>query len=466
MAGALGEGVSGVGLDVGFLCASWWPAAGGVETHTRALARGLAERGHRVHVLCVERDGSLEPWKTVEEEREGVAVRRLGVGQPARLLELVHDPRAMDAVLAWLAEVPCDVIHAHHTSGLTPSALQAVADMGRPLVLGLHDHWLLCPCGQPLHDVHDPAARLACARRFWPALVPDGEAGAAAERERFERARAYAALAHRVVAPAPGVLAAHGVAAPRGLVIEHGFDADGLRAAVEAERARAPRDDGELRVGVLGAVLPAKGVGVLARALREVEAPGLVVEVHGPEASYHGERAHLEELHALAAADARLRLCGAYAADDLARVLARLDVVAAPAVWDEVYGLSVREARAAGLGVLASDRGGLPASAAGGRAGEVLPAGDVAAWAAALRRLVDEPQRRAAWSAEPHALRSAREMVLDHERLYAELALSVTGHLPRLVHPIPGIAEPTQEAPPQPERERPGLLGRLFGRRR
>jgi len=255
------------------------------------------------------------------------------------------------------------------------------------------------------------------------------------------------------------------VAEPRAAVIEHGFDADGLRDAVEAVRGRAPRDDGELRVGVLGAVLPAKGVGVLARALREVDAPRLVVEVHGPELAYHGDTAHLDELRALAAADARLRLCGPYAHDALPELLARLDVVAAPAVWDEVYGLSVREARAGGLGVLTSDRGALPAATADGRAGEVVPAGDVAAWAAALRRLVDEPGRLAAWSTQPHGQRDVREMTLAHERLYAELALSVTGHLPRLAHPIPGVAEAPPETPP-PAPPRPGLLGRLFGRRR
>jgi glycosyltransferase involved in cell wall biosynthesis len=478
MSRVLGQGVSGVGLDVGFLCASWWPAPGGIETHARALARGLIERGHRVHVLCVERDGSLGAWRTADDVREGVAVRRMGAGEAARALcDLVVDPRAIDVVLAWLAEVPCDVIHALHTSGLAPSALQAVSDMGRPLVLGLHDHWLLCPCGQPLHDVHDPAARLACARRHWPQLLPSGGGEArgprgetladdgAAERARFARAGELALLAQRVVAPAPGVLAAHGVAAPRGVVIEHGFDAARLRAAVEAERALAPRTDGELRVGVLGSLLPAKGVVTLARALREVSAPGLVLELHGPQADFHGERAHLDELRALAAADARLRLCGAYAHDDLARVLARLDIVAAPAEWDEVYGLSVREARAAGLGVLVSARGALPAATDGGSAGLVLPAGDVRAWSAALRRCVAEPELVAAWRAAPAALRDERAMLLEHERLYAELTLAVTGRLPALAHAIPGVTPqpvPPAAAPPA----RGGLLGRLFGRDR
>ena len=218
-------------------------------------------------------------------------------------------------------------------------------------------------------------------------------------------------------------------------------------------------------MGVLGSLLPAKGVVTLARALRAVDSPALALELHGPQADFHGERSHLDELRSLAAADPRLRLCGAYAHDDLPRVLARLDVVAAPAEWDEVYGLSVREARAAGLGVLVSDRGGLPAAADGGRAGLVVPSGDAAAWSAALRRCVAEPALLEAWRAAPHGLRDERSMLLEHERLYAELTLAVTGRLPALAHAIPGVTpEPQPEEPPAPERG--GLLGRLFGRDR
>ena len=94
-----------------------------------------------------------------------------------------------------------------------------------------------------------------------------------------------------------------------------------------------------------------------------------------------------------------------------------------------------------------------------------MPSGDAAAWSAALRRCVAEPALLEAWRAAPHGLRDERSMLLEHERLYAELTLAVTGRLPRLAHAIPGVTpEPEQAAPPpQP---RAGLLGRLFGRDR
>jgi glycosyltransferase involved in cell wall biosynthesis len=43
----------------------------------------------------------------------------------------------------------------------------------------------------------------------------------------------------------------------------------------------------------------------------------------------------------------------------LSRVLASIDALAVPSRWEEVFGLSAREARAVGLPVLAARRGGL-----------------------------------------------------------------------------------------------------------
>lgn len=224
MSRVLGEGVSGVGLDVGWLCDAAWPA------QARDLARGLIERGHRVHVLCTADEGSLAPWRTDELQRDGVEVRRMGRPEPARALaDLVHDARATDVVLAWLAEVPCDVIHALATRELRPSALRAVADMGRPLVGAFGDPGLACACGLSLHEASAGHDVLACARRHWPKLLPsggglaqgpDGEPladDAAAVRALVERARELAALPQRSVANGAFPQGEEG----RALVLEH-----------------------------------------------------------------------------------------------------------------------------------------------------------------------------------------------------------------------------------------------------
>ena len=74
-------------------------------------------------------------------------------------------------------------------------------------------------------------------------------------------------------------------------------------------------------------------------------------------------------------------------------MLESIDVLAAPARWHEAFGLTVREALAAGRPVLVSRMGGLQDAVADGVEGRVLPPDDIDAWAEALGELVASPER-------------------------------------------------------------------------
>ncbi len=471
--------VQRTGLDVGFLCAGWAPDVGGVESHAQDLARELMERGHRVHVLCLDRSGADEPFTTRTGDVEGVSVRRMAYayGDHDRLARVVVNARAEDVVHAWTAETPCDVIHVHHLTGFGMGALRALSDVGAPLVMTLHDYWPLCPRGQMLrHDgalcarpESDVCGR--CLASTWPHLMPSAaglalgprdepladDAAAAAARTAF--ALEMLALPARLFTPsaaARAVYVAAGVAPERISVCANGIEARELAAEVERLRADAGAPPGsphasaaEIRLGVLGSVLPSKGVLELARALVAADAPGLVLEIHGDLPAYHGDDGYVRELRALAARDARVRVHGPYPRAGLAAILARLDGVAAPSRWQEVFGLSVREARAAGLPVLVSDAGGLAEVAGDGSAGLVVPRDDRDAWVAALTRFAREPGSRAAWAGAPASVRSAREMMLELERAYVEVVVESTGRAPELVHPLaPGPdAAPVEPGP-------------------
>ena len=205
---------------------------------------------------------------------------------------------------------------------------------------------------------------------------------------------------------------------------------NGVEVGDLAERVaalRVARDDGSVRLGVTGTVLPSKGVVELVRACEEAAVPGLRVEVHGNLPSYHGDGSYVDELRALEGRHDWLTVHGPFAREELAGILAGLDGVAAPSRWVEVFGLTVREARAAGLPVLVSDAGDLPAVAAGGSAGLVVPAGDHPQWVAAVRRFATDAEARAAWAADRTPVRSAREMALQIERAYVRVVRAATG---------------------------------------
>ena len=258
-----------------------------------------------------------------------------------------------------------------------------------------------------------------------------------AARERTAHALEMLALPARLFAPSAAareVFERNGVPSGRIRVLENGVDVTGLAARVESERPAQVSRDGKIRIGVLGSAQPSKGVLEFARAALSLDEPRLRIEVHGALPDYHGDSSYVVALRELAARDARLQLCGAFAHMDQARILARLDALAAPSIWNEVFGLSAREARAAGLFVFASDRGGL-AGMRGDVGVRLLPAGDANAWSAALALFVRDQLASGArrnWPA-PGNLRSVHELALELEQHYVELVRTQLGREPALV---------------------------------
>jgi len=457
------------GLDIGLLCHGWKPDIGGVETHTSDLARALKERGHRVHVLCLDYTVGHAPYSVTESRIDGVNVRRMAyLYQDQRsLADMVDNWRARDVVFAWLGERPLDVVHVHHLTGFGMGALRAIDEVGLPFVMTLHDYWPLCPRGQMMRpdgvvcEVPEPETCAACLVATWPQLMPGGEGDyrkpergmvkddAEAATARTAYAMRSLELPHRLFAPSAAAKAVYvraGVPEGRITVCENGVSSEALVAAVQRLRADGVRpvsSRGEVRLGVLGSVLPSKGTLELARAFKRAAVPGLTLEVHGNLPPYHGDTSYADELGELAAADPAIRVHGPYAIGDLPQILAGLDGVAAPSRWVEVFGLTVREASAAGLPVLVSDAGDLPTVAAGGRKGLVVPADDQDAWVDALERFGTDADARRAWGTSPAPVRSTEDMMLQLEEAYVGAVRKVTRLEPPLAHPV----APTGDAP-------------------
>jgi glycosyltransferase involved in cell wall biosynthesis len=90
----------------------------------------------------------------------------------------------------------------------------------------------------------------------------------------------------------------------------------------------------------------------------------------------------------------RVRYTGALAPPTIAARLATSDLFVWPAI-DEAFGMALIEAQACGLPVVAGRSPGVAAVVADGRTALLTPAGDIAAFAAAIERLVDDvPLRR------------------------------------------------------------------------
>jgi glycosyltransferase involved in cell wall biosynthesis len=431
----------------------------GVEVYTARLARALQDQGHTVRVLTAVHDlsapahsirrrtlGSLDVVEIVNTHLEGT-------------LEATYRVPAIDRAIAEACdEFGPDVVNAQHLLNLSTGLLDAAHAVGAPVALTLHDYWLSCPrdglrmradgtlceivdhrvcaeclkdspylvppvqrgatrvaqasgLGRALHLAHRRAPRLAAGvlravRRAWPSATEDLPS-ALDERAAHLRARMNDVAAFL----APTRFA-------RDRAVEWGVPAGRVRVIPLGAVAGPPRPrraGPRRRLGYVGTMAPHKGAHVLLEALEGLPGREWTFDLFGntdldPE---YGAR-----LHALARGNPRIRFRGPVPPDEQDRMWDAIDVLVVPSLWWENSPLTVLEALAAGLPVVASRTGGVPEVIPEG-AGLLVPPGDAPALRGALEGVLDGRVLGGPLDAFP--IKTSADGARELAGLYAEL---------------------------------------------
>jgi glycosyltransferase involved in cell wall biosynthesis len=351
------------------------PQLGGSQAFVSDLARGLASRGHVVHVYASSGseipgveviDTGIDPRSLV-----GTLYRALGTsaGESAKPGPAEPDPQAAAAESAFTTAYTAmrasryDVIHNH---AFDAPAVRLAAALRAPVVHTLH----LPP------DKAVSAALRDVARRPRPPAVAT--------------VSVFQARAWRRVVPVDAILPPY----PPTRVI----------------RWSETAGEGALFAGRLS---PEKGT---AEAIDIARAAGVPIHVYGDvyDADYSRERI-----------DPRRNWPGVTVHRGVPRaslweVMARAAVVLCPSRWDEPFGLAAAEAQACGTPVVAFSRGGLGEVIADGVSGFLVPPDDVRAAAEAVSKVAGISRAACRDHAEG---RLDLELSLDaHERLYRRVA--------------------------------------------
>ena len=184
----------------------------------------------------------------------------------------------------------------------------------------------------------------------------------------------------------------------------------------------ADRPPGPPRVMFMGRVIPDKGADVLLRAVAQLNGADLEVMIVGrpgfaADAPLSDHERHLRALAARSRAAVRFQTFVPRA--ELPALLRTADVFVVPSRWPDPSPLTVGEALATGLPVIASRIGGIPEAV--GDAGILVPPDDPAALAGALRGLIDDRARRAAMGLAARARAEARDWSWSWRQLDAVL---------------------------------------------
>ncbi len=364
-------------------------AVGGMETHMVDLAAGMAAAGHTVHAVLPEFP-LLDP----------VAGRLTACGVDTHRIDLFGDSHVTRLASNWSRLTTClrryrpDVVHQHRTGPYHGKWACLAARAARAPVVVATEH-------QQAYRLTG-AARLvnAAADRLLDAVI------AVSEHDRQEQLR--------VSGRPPGKI----------VMIHNGVDLDQFQPAgpdaVAAARAQLGLDRAAPVIGTAARLHAQKGMRHLLQSLPALLAvwPGLVTLIAGD----GPERGELEQAAQSLGIAGQVRFLGFRA--DVRDVIAATDVCVYPSEW-EPLGISAVEAQACGKPVVASRVGGLQEVVADGVTGLLVAPGDPAALAAALARILDNPElgRRMgrAGRARAEAMFSRLAMVSQMEALYRRL---------------------------------------------
>lgn len=205
---------------------------------------------------------------------------------------------------------------------------------------------------------------------------------AAEEREALRWAEVVIATSH---ATAATLTAGYGVPGERIAVAVPGIE--------RPARPTAPCSPGPQRILSVGHVAPRKAYHILVEALECLADLDFSVTIAGDTQRDPAIVQALRERIAATELADRVTLAGAVDDAELMRLHAEADIFASPSLY-EGYGMAVAEAMAWGLPIVATTGGAIPEVVAR-EAGLLVPPDDSSAFAAALRRLLSDPELRA-----------------------------------------------------------------------
>jgi len=358
----------------------FWYRRAGLERVMIDEVEWLEGAGHETaHFSMAHPDNDPSPWERffvpyLELGQHG----QLSAGQralaAARMFHNIEAARRFDALLQ---EFRPDIIHIHgiHRQ-ISPSILRVAHARQVPVVQTLHDYHHVCPSdvllsgGKPCHPRrcgtywYGQAIARRCVRGSTVSSVLS-----AAETSLARVTKTYEKAVRRFISPSRFLadeMLGGGWTIPIDLV----------RNAVPVGAHRGAVGDG---LAIIGRLRDEKGVEVALEAARRAKVD-ITVAGDGP----------MRE--ALRRDFPEARFLGHISGEEVTRLLRRTRAVVVPSLCFENASMSILEAMAEGVPVLASRIGGIPEQIADGVSGLLAPPGDVDALASAMRTVDSSPE--------------------------------------------------------------------------
>jgi glycosyltransferase involved in cell wall biosynthesis len=367
------------------ICSSFFPPhyLGGAELVAHKQARMLKDLGHEVRIFCGRLGGHLLRARGVKVDKGEFHTTRVSLS--ARDISGTSwDFRSPDIGREGchvLDEFSPDVVHFHNLVGLSLLLIDACHRRQIPTVMTLHDYCGICFKNTLLKNNGRLCTRggldcLGCREVVAGNLPLPTPVRHAHILLALRKVNGFISPSHYVAAQ----YAAHGIPREKISVIKNGIDLENF--------VPKPRRLSTTTLGFIGHLGQHKGLDVLLHALSLVGDKKLRLLVAGT-----GEEAEpLKTFCRNLGLDRYVTFAGHVANRRITAIYQKLDVLVVPSVWPENSPVTITEAMASGLPVIASDVGGIGELVEDGVTGFLVPARDSHAMAERIRRFVDRPE--------------------------------------------------------------------------
>jgi glycosyltransferase involved in cell wall biosynthesis len=333
-----------------------------------------------VTVLCIDHD----PWQDLTGDTlpldiwhwHGARILRLAV--PPRSWADIQDGRVESFCRQWFQDESFDRIHCHCCQVLTASPLVVARQLGIPYLITLHDGWwlspelfLVSPAGRPI----DPAKPFDHIDG-----VPTAEEKAVALERQCILAGILRAAQQRLAVSDPF----------RKLYEQAGVENIDVRenkfTPMPPMEPRPPRrQDDPLRICHVGGMAMHKGYHILRKAVNLLPIDLNLVFTVIDHRLEEGDSAYTSTWNGYT-----VRFIPPIAMGTMHLFYGTQDVLVAPSIWPESFGLVTREAISAGLHVIASNAGALAEPIKSFQSGQVVEPGDTKELMNAIKRIAQD----------------------------------------------------------------------------
>ena len=349
-------------------------------------------------------DGNPHPYEILEYAHESINVTKVSSPMMEGMDWQYENPRMYAIFTQYLEFNQPDLIHFHCIQRLTASVLAAAADCNIPYLVTAHDAWWISDYQFLVNEKgiecdynqNDPVVTAYDAKDLTKAL----------KRKRYLKQR---------LDEAAGVLAvseAFTAIYQRNGIVHAQANRNGI--IPQPRQPRQPNPNGKVRLAHIGGMAAHKGYFLFQDAVKRAKLTNCEVVVVS-HAQVAGSTAHDAWGTTPVKFIAKVPQTKIY---DLYR---EVDVLLAPSMWPESFGLVTREAAAAGVWVVASDKGALAEDLVAGVNGDIFNCDRSDELVKILQRIDRNPERYQQLVAQDIDIRTTQQQVTELNTIYQDI---------------------------------------------